>query len=58
MGFPTPLQEWNFGLPGGYNVLGADMGFSGGSIGRAGTPLGYVNFGGNIGFSALSLYSC
>jgi hypothetical protein len=55
---PTPLPGWNLGLSGGYNLLGTDKGISGGGIGRAGTPLGYVNFGGNIGFSTPSLYSC
>ena len=47
----------NVGGSGNYNVLGTDPGFSGGSIGRFGTPVGYVNGGANIGFNTPSLYN-
>jgi RHS repeat-associated protein len=40
----------------GYNVIGTDPGDFGGALGRAGTPGGYVNFGGSGGFSTPALY--
>jgi hypothetical protein len=46
----------NVGGSAGYNVLGTDPGFSGGSIGRFGTPVGYVNGGANFGFNTPPLY--
>lgn len=56
-GFALPVAPGiNVGTSGTYNVLGTDPGFSGGGIGRAGTPLGYVNAGANVGFSTPSLY--
>ena len=55
---PLPVPGWNLGLSGTQNMIGTDPGFSGGGIGRAGTPLVYGNVGANIGFSTPSLYSC
>lgn len=46
----------NVGGSAGYNVLGIDPGFSGGSMARFGTPVGYVNGGANFGFNTPSLY--
>lgn len=54
-GFAVPvpfLPGWNLGSSHTYNLLGTDSGYSGGGIGRVGTPLGYVNVGANIGANA------
>lgn len=57
-GFAAPVAPGvNVGGSEGYNVVGTDRGFSGGTIGRFGTPLGYVNGGANIGFNTPSLYN-
>jgi RHS repeat-associated protein len=56
-GFAVPVAPGvNVGLSGGYNVVGTDPGFSGGTIGRFGTPLAYVNGGANFGFNTPPLY--
>lgn len=58
-GFAVPIPGapgFNLGSSATYNILGTDKGWSGGGIGRAGTPLLYGNFGGNIGFNTPSLY--
>lgn len=56
-GFALPVAPGvNVGGSAGYNVLGTDPGFSGGTIGRFGTPLGYVNGGANFGFNTPPLY--
>jgi RHS repeat-associated protein len=56
-GFAVPVAPGvNIGGSGGYNVLGTDPGFSGGAIGRFGTPLAYVNGGANFGFNTPPLY--
>ncbi len=57
-GFAVPVAPGvNVGGSGGYNMVGTDRGFSGGAIGRFGTPLGYVNGGANFGFNTPSLYN-
>jgi RHS repeat-associated protein len=59
-GFALPipgLPGLNVGHSSTYNFLGTDPGYSGGGIGRAGTPLVYGNLGANIGFNTPSLYN-
>ncbi|MDQ8755954.1 hypothetical protein RCO27_06905 [Sphingosinicella sp. LHD-64] len=46
----------NQGAQTSYNIIGTDPGWSGGAMGRAGTPLAYVNVGANVAVSTPPLY--